>query len=691
MQDKLSTEISYVHVAVGLPLNDPFTYRMAKYAVSKSLLGCRVLVPFKNKSILGYVVGVNVSDDGSLYQIKNVIERIDTAPVLDASMLKITKWISDYYLCSWGEAIENALPVYLKTNKKSITEIRTRSVKETENGIRQKSAEFDKNEKRQFSGEFSLTRYQSLAVSSITESLDQGLFARKLLHGVTGSGKTEVYVRAIKHALGLGKTAVCMFPEIALTQHLEHYFFSHFPDDVQVVHSRMTDRERFIVWRNAYEGKKRLIIGPRSAVFMPLKNLGLIIIDEEHENTYKQSDTPRYHTRDVACKRMQIENGVLVLGGATPSLETAHSAGMKQIELLNMPERISKRPMPEVQIVDMRTEIRGGGIALFSTALKQAIEDTVQKKGGVLLFLNRRGFSTYVTCVKCGEFMQCPHCNVSLTYHQSVKKLICHYCDTSVNPPERCPTCGNSALKYGGVGTQKIESMLARMIPFAKIERLDTDSVKKKGSQEKILDDFRKRKIDILIGTQMVTKGFDFPHVTLVGIINADTVLSIPDFRSCERTFQLLTQVAGRAGRGEEKGRVIIQTFAPNHYAVLKAREHDFVGFLKEELARRKELNYPPFSSIVNVIVRSKDEEKVRKFAQQVAGKLKPIAEKRKVELLGPAVLPFYLLRGYFRWHVMFKGQITKQFLFDLKDVISDLRRNRTCQIAVDVDPVNIL
>ncbi len=680
-----SEEYIYINVAIGLPVRDPYTYKVSLKNVNASLVGCRVLVSFKNRSLIGYVVSEGTAVDETTFKdikkVKSILQVIDDEPILTPQMIKLTKWIRDYYLSSWGEAIENGLPAYLKTKKKSYKDISLRKKKEEKKDIDSRAS-------------IQLNDEQSEVLGEIEQAITTCTSSKYLLFGVTGSGKTEVYVRAIQKALSQSKSAICLFPEIALTNHLEDYFAASFGDRLAIVHSRLTPREKFLIWRQIKEGKKRVVIGPRSALFAPVKDLGIIVIDEEHENTYKQNEIPRYHTREVAIKRCELEKAVIVCGGATPSLETMHKASgaTNTFTLLSLPNRIINRPLPDVKVIDMRHEIRNQKGVLISNLLKNEIEKAINEKEGVLLFLNRRGFATTVMCIKCGEIVECKRCKVALTYHQSVKKMVCHYCDYETPPPETCLACNASSLRYSGVGTEKIESFVARLFPTARIERLDTDRVKKKGESEIILSAFRDRKIDILIGTQMITKGFDFPHVTLVGVINADTVLSLPDFRSTERTFQLLTQVAGRAGRGDKKGTVVIQTFSPEHYAIQTARKHDYMAFYNREIECRRELNYPPFSHLTNIIIRGKNEKDVRKYSERVKKELNERMAEYNGEMLGPAPLPFYRLRGYYRWHIMIKGAISQSFLDMVRSLLDEMKKtNRSCQIMCDIDPVNIL
>lgn len=661
-----------VQVAIPLPVRDPFSYELNTEAAGDVGIGCRVRVPFKNREIQGYVVGFR--DEADVKSIKPVLECLDREPVLDANFLELTRWIGEYYFCSWGEAIENALPKTVRAGIKH----REGSAKVCDTG-----APF----------RVTLNEEQEAVVAEIFPALEAGAHSTFLLHGVTGSGKTEVYIRAIKKTLDLGKSAICLVPEIALTDQIREFFRGHFGNLIEIIHSRLTDRERFFAWQRIRGGESRVVLGPRSAIFSPVKNLGMMIIDEEHEGSYKQEESPRYHARTVAWKRAELEKAVLLLGSATPSLETMHAAESGRIRKLELTRRIDERELPEVRIVDLKQEAsnRGKSVA-FSFPLIHEITQSLERKEGVLILLNRRGFSTQVHCLQCGGIVQCRHCQVALTYHQERGRLLCHYCNYQRRLDEACPSCRAAVLKYVGWGTEKVESEIARFFPQARIARLDLDIAKKKGKQEEVLGDFRKRKTDILVGTQMIAKGFDFPHVSMVGVISADVSLALPDFRSDERTFQLLTQVAGRAGRGNARGRVIFQTYSPHHPSILYAKEHDYRRFFDSEIEKRRELDYPPFCHLINVVIQGRDEKEVYGVSREFCSKLKGHREKLPFrEILGPAPLPFYKLRGHFRWHVMLKGREVLGMNRFLREVLSDFRKPSQVRLTVDVDPVSVL
>ncbi len=671
----------YAEVAIGLSVDDPFTYEIA--GNEKDIVGCRVLVNFNGKERIGYVVAVKRDLGGLSYKLKPVLNVIDETPILSDELLNLAGWISDYYVSSLGEAIENMLPKILKLRKNPYDKIKFR--KTSEDNVPSFHVAPNIHE---------LTFEQKKAFYEIKKGILSRKYNRYLLYGVTGSGKTEVYIRAIKEVLNNGGGVICLFPEIALTNHLLEYFYAHFENEIALYHSKLSDVDRYKAWLDIKRGRKKVIIGPRSALFAPFKNLKLVIIDEEHENTYKQNETPRYDARAVARKRCELNDALLIEGGATPSLESVYAVMKSESILIEMKNRVDNKPMPRIDVVDMRYEVKSGKSMTISKILVRAIEDAIGNGDGVILFMNRRGFSTSISCLKCGEYMKCPNCSVSLTYHKSMNKFLCHYCDYSSDVIEICPFCGSSYLIYGGVGTEKIEDKIKKIFPKIRIGRVDTDVARKKGEYEKVLKAFKSRKLDILVGTQMITKGFNFNHVTLVGIINADSNLMLPDFRSAERTFNLITQVAGRAGRGIKEGRVIIQTYLPEHYAIKSAANNDFKAFVRSEISSRKKLFYPPFSKIINIIGRAKSEKRLIEFMNNLIGAVKTLFAGENVEFLGPAPLPFFYMKEYYRWHIMIKGifpeskhKVVKKELDKLKNFM----KMRDVKYVVDVDPSNIL
>jgi primosomal protein N' (replication factor Y) len=521
-----------------------------------------------------------------------------------------------------------------------------------------------------------------------------------LLHGVTGSGKTEVYLQAIAHALEQGKGAIILVPEISLTPQTVERFKARFSSGplqtlVAVLHSHLSAGERHDEWHKIRQGRARIAIGARSAIFAPVEPLGLIVVDEEHEHTYKQEEAPRYHARDVAIVRGQMEGAVVVLGSATPSLESYYNCGKGKYTLLQLPERADDKKMPVVRIVDMRQTVRPGkGVPIFSPQLKEAIARRVEQKEQVILFLNRRGYSTSLQCPLCGFVAQCPNCSVSLTYHRQEQKLCCHICAHVEPVPPVCPNdkCRNPAIRYAGLGTQKVESTLAKLFPHARVVRMDSDALKRKEDYRRILGDFRAGKIDILVGTQMIAKGLHFPNVTLVGIIYADLALHQPDFRAGERTFQLLTQVAGRAGRGDIEGEVFVQAFTPFHPAIQFARRHDFEGFYQQEIEFREQLKYPPVGRIALLTLKGRNEEKVKFSADYLKHELvKAVGDIKDLIIAGPAPAPLLRAETYYRYQIMLRAQRMAALSRRLAVLTRSLSLPEDVSLAVDIDPVDLM
>ncbi len=535
---------------------------------------------------------------------------------------------------------------------------------------------------------------QRRALDTIAAAVRESRHETFLLHGVTGSGKTEVYIQAIHEVVRRGKQAIVLVPEISLTPQTVGRFQSRF-SDVAVLHSHLTDAERHHQWSNIAQGSVQVVVGARSAVFAPLPRLGLIVIDEEHENSFKQDSVPRYHARDVARKRAEDLGVPLILGSATPSMESWHAAATEKSDtLISMPRRVGTLRLPKVDIVDLREEIRSQSTrGAIHRQLHSAIRDALKEDGQIILLLNRRGFSTHIQCPACGEAMKCPNCDVTLTHHRSEDIVLCHYCDYQDAAPRNCVKCGFDGIRYSGFGTQKLETEIKARFPEASVLRMDTDTMQGRGAHERALAKFRAGNVQILLGTQMIAKGLDFPNVTLVGVINADTALHLPDFRAFERTFHLITQVAGRTGRGEKGGRVIVQTFSPDHPAIQAAAEHDYRGFVAQELAERQLVGYPPFTKMIRIVIRGENEANTLRFATDMAAKLK---EKKadpslRFRALGPAPAPFAKLRGFFRFHLHLHA-VNGDWLRDrVREVTLALKTPREIQWIVDVDPVDML
>jgi len=660
----------YAQVLINLPIEGPFDYKIPPRFANGVTAGKRVWVSFGPRKVVGYVVAVSSVTD--VEKTKPILDVIDKEPILSDEILKLTKEISEYYLCSWGEAINATVPSSIKKGK---TEVKARLKEDL------LSVEPTTNLKP--------TDEQRKALDSIFESIEESKHQVFLLHGITGSGKTEIYLQAIERLLAKGKGCIVLVPEISLTPQAVERFKGRFQEKVAVFHSRLTAGQKFAEWKKLKNGDCHIVVGARSAIFSPIKDLGLIIVDEEHDTSYKQQDIPRYNAVDVAIMRAKIDNAVVILGSATPSLESYHKAEKKEYKLLLLKDRIEKRPLPKVRILDMRQELieRKRRRIIFSRLLTESLEKVLQQRYRAILFLNRRGFSTYANCKKCGYVERCKKCNVALNYHSDKKRLLCHYCNYQKEPTQICPSCKGGYIDYFGFGTQRVESELHRHFPENSISRMDTDATRKRSSHRLILKDFADGKTDILIGTQMVAKGHDFPRVTLVGVVSADIALNLPDFRAGEKTFQLLTQVAGRAGRGSAPGEVIIQSYVPDHYTIVSAIHHDYNDFYKKEIALRRELMLPPFSHMIYLTLRSYKEEKAKKCAEDLARHILKKTYNSLIELQGPVPAFVYRLRRQFRWNIILKVNNLKDFNPKLKKRLREFKKTYGVIISVDVDP----
>ncbi len=656
-----------IDVALGLPGLGTFQYSVPERLQPGAQIGKRVAVNVRNRRMIGYLVAFSAAR--FVDEVRDIETVVDDAPILSPELLELTRWMSEYYQCSWGQAIEAAMPAPFKRGRFLM---KSRAKKTTD------SAEVVDPD------EHPLTASQDAAYRAIAE----GVRSRKphtfLIHGVTGSGKTEVYMHAIRDALAQGRGAIVLVPEISLTPQTVDRFHSRFGDSVAVIHSRLAQARRVEEWHRIRKGEARVVVGARSAVFAPVKDLGVIAIDEEHDGSYKQDETPRYVSRDVAKKRAELEGACLLLGSATPSLESYYAAEEGKIVRLELPERIEKRPLPAVEIVDMRRQ-GDGRESVFSKALEEATRETLAKKEQVMLLLNRRGFYTHLHCSACGYVMTCPNCRIGLAYHFDKAAACCHICDFRSAPDKICPQCSKSRIHYFGIGTQKVEVEAVKFFPGARIARMDTDSTSKKDSHETILRAFKRREIDILVGTQMIAKGHDFPNVSLIGVISADTALHVADFRSAERTFDLLTQVAGRAGRGDVPGRVLIQTHVPQHYSIQAAKSHDYRAFYDKETQFRRELSMPPYTRLVRLIIAGAVEGEVARQAYQLTRWLEHrLGEGFKV--VGPAPCLIAKEGGNFRWNLYIKGPSIEAINPPLKAALSEFKRQKAT-LTVDVDP----
>ncbi len=739
---------NYIRVIIDRAIHRELDYLVPEALSERIGVGSRVRVPFRERSALATVVAIlGHSEAEGLRSIEAVIGE---TPILSEELLELAKWISTYYCCPIEAVMRSLLPQVIrraevgwkkqlfvrpvrKIDNQEIEKLRRRAPRQAElleaisrleapvraaDLLRQTSLDNqtlralvkrglaevheeavvrDPHGDEQFiaTSNLELNAEQVLALKEITQALDSPENARPiLLHGVTGSGKTEIYLQAIRAALQRGRSAIVLVPEISLTPQTVERFkgrFAEAQDAVAVLHSHLSEGERHDEWHKIHSGRARIVIGPRSAVFAPLKNLGLIVVDEEHENTYKQEEAPRYHARDVAVVRARIEKCVAVLGSATPSLESYYNAARGKYRLATLTHRIDEKQMPLMRIVDLRQERRKEkAIAILSERLRAAIADRLEKDEQTILFLNRRGFSTSLLCSNCGEARNCPNCSVALTFHRHVARLSCHLCGHTAAVPKKCPACGQDALIYAGFGTEKVESTVAHIFPKATVRRMDADSMTRKEAYRETLRNFRTGKIDILVGTQMIAKGLHFPNVTLVGIINADLALHLPDFRAGERTFQLLTQVAGRAGRGETPGEVFVQTYTPFSPSIQFARHHDFAGYFQQELEFRERCDFPPFKHAILITVRSAHEARAKFSAETLARRLKEALGAEFI-LGDPAPAPLEKLQGQFRFHILIRGEAIMRLSRLVRETLDKLPFPEDVIVAVDVDPYQLL
>ena len=550
---------------------------------------------------------------------------------------------------------------------------------------REPTIEVLKNEEARFP----LTSEQKAALNQIRSALRSNVFSPFLLYGVTGSGKTEVYLRAAQEALSLGKGALILVPEISLTPQLWGRFQRKLPVEMALLHSGLSPGERYDQWRKVSKGWVKIVIGARSAIFAPCKDLGLIVVDEEHETSYKQEEGAKYNARDLALVRAKKEGAVVILGSATPSLESFYNGQIGKFQQLHLPQRVAGGTLPTIEIVDLKRE----KYPLLSSTLKEALSENLRDGGQSLLFLNRRGFSSSVICADCGSPFKCSHCSVTLTFHAQKKILLCHYCGYHIPAHQICPYCGGINAQLLGFGTERVEEEVRRLFPQARVARMDSDVMTRRGAYGKLLGALERGDIDILVGTQMIVKGHHFPKITLVGIVAADVTLNLPDLRAAERGFQLLSQAAGRAGRGLRPGRVIIQTFLPSHYAMQRAKEHDFLGFYNEELEFRKVLRYPPYTRIINIRVSSRDPQDAEKEIYKLAQKSESLQKTHqgKVEVLGPSPAPLAQIKGRYRWQLLLKGGRSTNLQRYARFMIEEGGRSKGVKVEVDVDPISIL
>ena len=810
--------MTYVDVVFNLSIEKSFTYIVPPEILSEISVGQRVLAPFGNRELTGIVINVTDRDPG--LKCKDIIDVLDEKPLISKDMLDLTRWMSEYYLASWGSTLQIALPKgldrksnvyvdiiedensdlaeltenqrqlydlidrepgkttyyyrkkfgtgsfdynlrvleekYLIDRRKKISAERVRKklirnftisgdISEKFSGLRKsdelqtlllplKGKTLSSNEFSQQTGlspgriktllkrgiltiseseiyreyfqgyqekqkKITLNDDQRLVLAEVNKAIRKSSFNVFLLHGVTGSGKTQIYLESIKSVLQQNKSAIVLIPEISLTPQTVGRFKNYFPDLIYVFNSRMSLGERYDTWRKVEQSEKCIVIGPRSALFLPVQNPGIIIVDEEHDGSFKQeSPAPRYHARDTAIYRARMNDAVVILGSATPSMESYYNAYQGKYHLLKLEKRVENLEMPAVHIINMKTIKTGEDqTRIFSRELLEKIRERIENREQIILLQNRRGFSSYLQCKQCGHTTKCPHCDIYLTFHVSSYSLQCHYCGYSMSATNSCPKCGGSQIKYIGAGTQQIERELQRLIPVVRILRMDFDTTSMKNAHENILKRFKDGKADILLGTQMIAKGLDFENVSLVGVISADIGLTLPDFRSAERIFQLLTQVAGRAGRKRKQGEVVIQTSMENHYAIQFARKHDFKGFYAQESVYRKESGYPPFTRLIKIGISSDDVREVNRMAGNIVLRLKKYSN-GNYTVIGPAPAPVTRLKNKYRWQVLLKvhgqkDQSRKKVRALLKSVLEQpvFSKKGSQTVSIDVDPMDMM
>jgi primosomal protein N' (replication factor Y) len=735
--------MAVARIVLDLMLDREFDYLVPPALAGRVRPGVRVKVPFGKGggSRAGCVLGIkDASDFPNLKAIESVVGDREQIP---PSLLRLSQWMSEYYCCPIEAAVRAMLPAAVrggkikhreekfaclaeKTTHKggeldeltgkqrhtletlmrlgSVPVNELREVAEVGPTVVQKLEEkgWITIEQRQVGRDpfqddiilptrpLPLTRHQGEALAMIINGVDSADGCTILLHGVTGSGKTEVYLQAIDHCLDKGREAIVLVPEISLTPQTCQRFRARFGEEVSVLHSGLSDGERFDEWTKINEGRTRIVVGARSALFAPFRQLGLIVVDEEHESSYKQDEAPRYNARDVAVVRGRMEKATVVLGSATPALESYHNCGEGKYLLAELPERVDDQRMPIMEVVDMAAEATlRGGPQVFSRRLEDLVNERLENGEQTIFFLNRRGYATQFLCSKCGYVANCDECSVTFTYHRRDQMLACHLCGHLRPAPEVCPQCGNPEVRYTGIGTERIEAAAHAAFPRATIARMDSDTMTTRRAYQKTLAEFGAGRIHILIGTQMIAKGLHFPNVTLVGVIFADLGLHLPDFRAGERTFQLLTQVAGRAGRGDRAGRVIVQTYTPFHPALQFALEHDFKGFYREEMEARTALAFPPATHMVLIHFRGKELEKVTAAAAEFAEKLKPVLPP-DVQLMGPMPAPIARIRGLFRFHLTLRGGNIAQVVRALRPLVLG-QRTKEVDIQADVDPRSLM
>lgn len=720
----------------ALEIDRPFTYKVPEEFNNEIKIGQIVKVPFGkgNKTSEGFILNLK-NDDNIKFKTKNIAAILVKDPVIDEDDINLIEFLREKTLCKYIDAFRLLIPVGImkgaKAKKKKVIVLKNEDLSNIKNpdGYK-KIVEFFKTNsgkytKSELINEHSISQYKlnklienevlSIEEESVfryndrvynkdsakTLTIEQENIIREyinsddkmfLLKGVTGSGKTEVYMKLVERVLLEGKSAIILVPEIALTPQMIERFKGRFGVNVALFHSKLSDGERFDEWFRVKEGKAKVIVGARSAIFLPAKNLGLIIIDEEHENTYKSEQNPKYQTKEIAEYLSELKGCKVILGSATPSIETYYRALTGEMKLLELNSRVDNKPMPPMKVIDMRNELKGGNKSLFSRELFIAIQERLKRKEQIILFLNRRGFSTFVSCRSCGYVFKCDECDISMTYHKN-GLLICHYCGKTKREPRECPKCHSKYVKFFGAGTQRVEEEVKKYFNNAGILRMDVDTTRDKHSYERIYNTFKNGEADILIGTQMVSKGLDFKNVTLVGILAADMSINIPDYRAAERTFQIITQVAGRAGRGDKQGEVLIQTYTPQHYSLQYAVNYDYEGFYEKEFTVRAMMKYPPFGKLLLINGTSKKEELLKNFMHKITMMIKPLVEScLDIEILGPIPCMISKVKENYRWQIVIKGEFDSYFSKNIKEILYDENKNvyNDIRISMDINPNNL-
>ena len=730
----------------------PYDYSVPQEFQEQMQSGMRVKVPLGrgNRKMEGYCIDVITANHPlaatvNSRRLKPLTEIIDSRPIIQPSLLGLAHWISEYYVCPLGNVIETIVPTSIRGNagtrkmlfasisqeyladpdsqkvtklqkevlqilansKQAVTPkelaetagctqapistLRRRGIIVTsERRVQQKSHEIP-NEKRE--SDWPLNPDQQKALDQITGAVEANLHETFLMLGITGSGKTEVYIRAIQKVVEFGRQAIVLVPEISLTPQTRQRFRARF-DQVAVLHSHLSPAERAWHWQQIAAGTVQVIIGARSAVFAPVPDLGLIILDEEHDGSFKQDKAPRYHAREVARWRAAKQKVPLILGSATPALESYQRALREDYKLVSLPNRVLDLPLPDVATIDMRVDYKNRRSANpISQKLRQEIGTAVKNDGQVILLLNRRGYATRIQCPGCGHVIYCPDCAIPMTHHKQGSKIVCHFCDHQRPEPKTCPDCGFQAIRFAGLGTQRLEQYIRSLFPNVPCIRMDTDTMKRPGSHEEALAKFRSGEIKILLGTQMIAKGLDFPNVTLVGVINADSALHFPDFRAAERTFGLVTQVAGRSGRGPKGGRVLVQTFTPDHPAIIAATRHDYVAFANGELPMRESVGFPPYGRLARIVIRSPSEALAEQMGDQIAEVIQSVADEleTQIQINGPAPAPVEKLRGQFRFHILIQAALDAKLQPVIAGATKQIKQVDDVQWIADIDPQDML